>query len=205
MPTSDKNFRVVLKVRLICQDEIVYKDIIFCKTSLSVKVNCTFLQKITRLAQNLPKAKINSSIKKRLSLWDFSRFTLIKLRQQKWRKCFQNVQTLTTKDCKGPQTNMPKNVGSIKTWSAKMKSRCSILLSEFNMSKCSLKTNKALWGVTLNLIYSYYISLKNITKRSPKDLSTDAVNWWNLHRGSWSETSCFSPNSSGYASWWVTF
>ena len=26
-----------------------------------------------------------------------------------------NVQTLTTKDCKGPQTNMPKNVGSIKT------------------------------------------------------------------------------------------
>ena len=30
------------------------------------------------------------------------------------------VQTLTTKDCKGPQTNMPKNVGSIKTWSAKI-------------------------------------------------------------------------------------
>ena len=25
------------------------------------------------------------------------------------------VQTLTTKDCKGPQTNMPQNVGSIKT------------------------------------------------------------------------------------------
>ena len=25
------------------------------------------------------------------------------------------VQTLTTRDCKGPQTNMPKNVGSIKT------------------------------------------------------------------------------------------
>ena len=25
------------------------------------------------------------------------------------------VQTLTTKDCKGSQTNMPKNVGSIKT------------------------------------------------------------------------------------------
>ena len=24
-------------------------------------------------------------------------------------------QTLTTRDCKGPQTNMPKNVGSIKT------------------------------------------------------------------------------------------
>ena len=27
----------------------------------------------------------------------------------------KKVQTLTTKDCKGPQTNMPKHVGSIKT------------------------------------------------------------------------------------------
>ena len=26
---------------------------------------------------------------------------------------FLRVQTLTTRDCKGPQTNMPKNVGSI--------------------------------------------------------------------------------------------
>ena len=25
------------------------------------------------------------------------------------------IQTLTTRDCKGPQTNMPKNAGSIKT------------------------------------------------------------------------------------------
>ena len=25
------------------------------------------------------------------------------------------IHTLTTKDCKGPQTNMPKNVGSTKT------------------------------------------------------------------------------------------
>ena len=33
------------------------------------------------------------------------------------------VQILTTKDCKGQQTNVPKNVGSIKTRSAKMKSR----------------------------------------------------------------------------------
>ena len=82
MPTSDKNSRVVLKVRLICHDEIVYKEIIFCETSLSVKVNCTFLHKITRLAQNLPKGTINSSTKKRLSPWDFSRFTLIKLHQQ---------------------------------------------------------------------------------------------------------------------------
>ena len=25
------------------------------------------------------------------------------------------IQTLTTRDCNGPQTNMPKNVGSVKT------------------------------------------------------------------------------------------
>ena len=83
MPTSDKNSRVVLKVRLICHDEIVYKDIIFCKTGLSLKVNCTFLHKITRPAQNLPQATIDSSTKERLSLWDFPPFTLIKLRQEK--------------------------------------------------------------------------------------------------------------------------
>ena len=29
----------------------------------------------------------------------------------------------STKDCKGPHTNMPKHVGSIKTWSAKITSR----------------------------------------------------------------------------------
>ena len=83
MPTSVTNPRVVLTVRLICHDEIVYKEIIFCETSLGVKVNCTFLHRITRLSQNLPQATINSSTKKRLSLWDFPPFTLIKLRQQK--------------------------------------------------------------------------------------------------------------------------
>ena len=30
-------------------------------------------------------------------------------------KTNKKIQTLTIKDCKGPQTNMPKNVGSIKT------------------------------------------------------------------------------------------
>ena len=30
------------------------------------------------------------------------------------------LQTLTTRDCKRPQTNMAKNVGSVKTWSAKI-------------------------------------------------------------------------------------
>ena len=83
MPTSVKHRRVVLIVRLICHDGIVYKEIIFCETSLSVKVNCTFLHKITRPVQNFPQATINPSTKKRLSLWDFPRFTLIKLRQEK--------------------------------------------------------------------------------------------------------------------------
>ena len=72
MPTSVVNSRVVLIVHLICHDERVYKQIILCKTSLSIKVNCTFLHKIIGLAQNLPKATINPSAKKNLNLWDFS-------------------------------------------------------------------------------------------------------------------------------------
>ena len=33
MPTSVVNFRAVLIVRLICHDEKVYEEVIFCKTS----------------------------------------------------------------------------------------------------------------------------------------------------------------------------
>ena len=33
---------------------------------------------------------------------------------------FRLVQTLSTKDCKGPQTNMPKNVGSMKTFAVRL-------------------------------------------------------------------------------------
>ena len=47
------------------------------------------------------------------TLWEFVGFWIYK----------RIVQTLTTKDCKGPQTNMPENAGSINTWSAKIKSR----------------------------------------------------------------------------------
>ena len=36
----------------------------------------------------------------------------------------KNVQTLTTRACNGTQANMPKNVGSVKTWSAKIKKEC---------------------------------------------------------------------------------
>ena len=72
MPTSVINSRVVLIVPVICYDERVYKQIILCKTSVSIKVNCFFLQKITGLVQNLPKATINPSTKKKLNLWDFS-------------------------------------------------------------------------------------------------------------------------------------
>ena len=72
MPTVVINSRVVLIVPLICHDERVYKQIILCKTSLSIKVNCFFLHKITALVQNLLKATINPSTKKKLNLWDFS-------------------------------------------------------------------------------------------------------------------------------------
>ena len=87
MPTSVINFRVVLIVPLICHDERVYKQIILCKTSLSIKVNCIFPHKTIGLVQNLPKATINlacvekrmfsqatinPSTKKNLNLWDFS-------------------------------------------------------------------------------------------------------------------------------------
>ena len=58
MPTSVINSRVVLIVPLICHVERVYKQIIPCKKSLSIKVNCVFLHKITALVQNLPKATI---------------------------------------------------------------------------------------------------------------------------------------------------
>ena len=52
------------------------------------------------------------------------------------------VQILTTKDCKGPQTNMPKNVGSIKTWSAKMKSRHIKFCKENTAMLIVLRKNK---------------------------------------------------------------
>ena len=44
---------------------------IFCKTSLRIKVNCIFLDKITGLVQNLPRATINPSTTKKLNLRDF--------------------------------------------------------------------------------------------------------------------------------------
>ena len=54
--------------------------------------------------------------------WDFGRdFSSQAFIERK--KIKIRVQTLITRDCKGPQANMPENVGSIKTWSAKMKSR----------------------------------------------------------------------------------
>ena len=52
MPASI-NSRVVLIVRLICHDEEVYEEVIFCKTS-QYKSQLHFPLKITGLAQNLP-------------------------------------------------------------------------------------------------------------------------------------------------------
>ena len=72
MPTSVINSQVVLILRLICHDERVYNEIILCKTSLSINVKSIFLHKITGRVQNVPKATINLSTKKKLNLCDFS-------------------------------------------------------------------------------------------------------------------------------------
>ena len=88
MPTLVRNSQVVLIVSLICHDERVYEEMIFCKTSIRIKVNCIFLQKIAGLLENLPKTTINPSTTKKLNLRDFSlllalSFILIKLLQTK--------------------------------------------------------------------------------------------------------------------------
>ena len=75
MPTSVINSRVVLIVHLICPDERVYKQIILCKTRLSIKVNCIFPHKTTGLVQNLPKEPINPSTKKNLTYGIFPLFS----------------------------------------------------------------------------------------------------------------------------------
>ena len=87
IPTSVINSRVVLIVRLICHDEKVYQEIIFCKAS-QIEVNCIFLHKITGLAQNLPISNKQPFYQEEIKLirflpsFTFS-FILIKLRQQK--------------------------------------------------------------------------------------------------------------------------
>ena len=52
MPSSI-NSRVVLIVRLICHEEEVYEELIFCKTR-QYKSQLHFPLKITGLAQNVP-------------------------------------------------------------------------------------------------------------------------------------------------------
>ena len=71
MPTSVINSQVVLILRLICHDERVYEEIILCKTSLSMKVNCI----ITGLVQNLPKAIITLLPRKIVPMGFFPSFT----------------------------------------------------------------------------------------------------------------------------------
>ena len=46
MRTSVINSQIVLILRLICHDQRIYEQIIFCKTGLSIKVtDCIFLHK----------------------------------------------------------------------------------------------------------------------------------------------------------------
>ena len=71
MRTSVINSQIFLILRLICHDQRIYEQIIFCKTGLSIKDNCIFLHIQQELVQNLHKATINPSNKKLLNLWDF--------------------------------------------------------------------------------------------------------------------------------------
>ena len=84
MRTSVINSRVVLTLRLICHDERIYEE--------SINVDCIFLHKITGLVQNLPKATINPSTKKKLNPWDFSLPLDSYVNKTNWRKCFHNTQ-----------------------------------------------------------------------------------------------------------------
>ena len=88
MPTSVINSRVVLIVRLICHDEKVYEEIIFCKTS-QYKSQLHFPSQNNRTCTKLTYKQQSTFLpRNKLNLWDFSlplafSFILIKLRQQK--------------------------------------------------------------------------------------------------------------------------
>ena len=74
MPTSVINSQAVLIVRLICHDEKVYEEIIFCKAS-HCKSQLHFPSQNNWTCTKLTYkhfATINSSTKKKLNLWDFS-------------------------------------------------------------------------------------------------------------------------------------
>ena len=74
MPTLDINSQAVLIVRLICHDEKVYEENIFCKAS-HYKSQLHFPSQNNRTCTKLPYkqfATINPSTKKKLNLWDFS-------------------------------------------------------------------------------------------------------------------------------------
>ena len=74
MPTSVTNPRVVLILRLICHDEIVYNEIIFCETSLSVKVNCTFLHRMKETCTKLTSSNNQLLYQEKVKPMGFSPF-----------------------------------------------------------------------------------------------------------------------------------
>ena len=100
LPTFVINCRVVLIcsiARLICHDEIVYEEIIFCKTSSCIKsIEHSFSKwqdlsvHKTNLGDNQTFYQVNveSCMRDFFLRLAFS-FTFMNLRQQKWRKFFQ--------------------------------------------------------------------------------------------------------------------
>ena len=124
MPTSVINSRVVLIVPLICHDERVYKQIILCKTSLSIKVNSLFLHKITALVQNLPKATITLLPRKN---WTYGIFPFLSfyfhssyVNKTNWRNCFQNYSS--------QNAAIQENLNPIKHMSGHIKSKLQLLI-----------------------------------------------------------------------------
>ena len=60
MPTSVINARVVLIGSLDWHDERVYEEMIFCETSLGIKVNCHFPSQNNRTSTKLTKSNNQS-------------------------------------------------------------------------------------------------------------------------------------------------
>ena len=124
---------------------------IFCKTSLRIKVNCIFLHKITGLVQNLPKATISPSTTKKLNLRDFAlplafSFIFIKL--------------LNKSDVSSSRNNSHQNAAIQEN----------LKLIFFNI--------KDMKGDIKSIIDSYwFFSERKNTPKSSQKILTDAVDW----------------------------
>ena len=111
-----------------------------------------------------------------------------------------HVQTLTTRDCKGPQTNMPNNVGSIKTWSV-LQSNFYVVRSALQYSVCRIQY--VIIIIIIIIIFTFIIIII-ITLRLRGQWSFYSVDWGrgicplfsSPPRGIW-QLKCISPPVPG--------